>query len=228
MTFSTAGRVAGAEAELAHRHPVMAGLIARCGPCTLASGRRRGVVESHFEALASSIVYQQLAGAAAGAIWARVRALAPGGFTAEAVLALGPLGPRGAYDPLNPEPLRAAGLSWAKAASLEDLARRVVEGSLDLDRVATLADEEVVEELSAVRGIGRWTAQMFLIFRLGRLDVWPTGDLGVRRGYAVAHGLNQVPTPGATEALGEGFRPWRSVAAWYCWRAVDAGVPTDR
>ena len=217
MTFgSRAGdgaTIAAAETALAGHHPVLAALIARWGPCTLAS--RRGTAGSHLEALASAIVSQQLAGRAAAAIWARVRALDPGGFDATAVVGLGPAA------------LRAAGLSAAKAASLSDLAQRVVSGRLDLDELAGLADEEVIDRLTEVRGIGRWTAQMFLMFRLQRLDVWPSGDLGVRRGYAVVHGLAAAPSAKDLEGLGEPFRPWRSVAAWYCWRAVDNVTPLD-
>jgi len=121
--------------------------------------------------------------------------------------------------------LRSAGLSGSKARSLADLSARVAGGELRLDRLSRLADDRVVGELSQVRGIGRWTAEMFLIFQLGRLDVWPTGDLGVRKGFAVAWAEPTIPTPKELEGRGEGFRPWRSVAAWYCWRAVDTSVP---
>ena len=216
MNFAGAA-IAAAESHLAGRDPVLAGLVARYGPCTLVSRRRP--TGGHFEALASSIAYQQLAGRAAEVIWGRVRALVPGDFTAPQVVAL------------EPGALRSAGLSEAKARSVADLAARVTSGALDLDHVASLDDEEVVAQLSQVRGIGRWTAQMFLLFRLGRLDVWPTGDLGVRRGYALAYGLDAPPPAAAMEGLGEPFRPWRSVVAWYCWRAADLGVsdlPTGR
>ncbi len=203
--------MAAIEAELVRRAPGLAELVERCGPCTLTS--RRGPVTDHFESLASAIVHQQLAGRAAAAIWARVRALAPDGFAAEHVVGL------------EPAALRAAGLSGAKAAAMADLAGWVADGSLDLAEVARLDDEEVVARLSQVRGIGRWTAQMFLIFTLGRVDVWPTGDLGVRRGYAVVHGLDETPSPADLEAMGDAFRPWRSVLAWYCWRALDPVPP---
>lgn len=202
--------MAAIEAELVLQTPALAALVAHHGPCALTS--RRGPVAEHFESLASSIVYQQLAGKAAAAIWARVRALAPDGFAPEHLLAL------------NPQDLRGAGLSGAKTAAIADLARRVADGSLDLDEIERLHDEEAVARLSQVRGIGPWTAQMFLIFSLGRLDVWPTGDLGVRKGYAVIHGLAGAPTPTELSTLGEAYRPWRSVLAWYCWRALD-GVP---
>ena len=97
----------------------------------------------------------------------------------------------------------------------------MVAGDVELDRVSRLSDDEIVRELTLVRGIGRWTAEMFLMFQLGRLDVWPVDDLGVRKGYARIYGLDEAPTPKVLEALGDRFRPYRSVAAWYCWRAAD-------
>jgi DNA-3-methyladenine glycosylase II len=202
--------VVGAEAELAARDPVVAGLVGRWGPCPL---RPRFGGRGHFEALARSIVYQQLAGRAAEAIWLRVRALVPGRFDAAGLAAV----PEGL--------LRSAGLSGAKTRSLSDLAARVHDGDVRLDRVGRLDDEAVVTELSRVRGIGRWTAEMFLMFQLGRLDVWPTGDLGVRKGFAAAWGEAVVPSPLELAARGEPFRPWRSVVAWYCWQAVRTAVP---
>jgi 3-methyladenine DNA glycosylase/8-oxoguanine DNA glycosylase len=210
--------VALAEAELAGHDPVLARLIAEHGPCPIGSDRRR---RPHFEDLARSIAYQQLAGRAAAAIWGRVRALVPGPFTAPAVLAVGE------------EALRGAGLSGAKAAAVLDLAARVAGGDLKLASIARRPDDVVVAELSQVRGIGRWTAEMFLLFQLGRLDVWPTTDLGVRAGYAAAWGLPALPSPAELAAAGERFRPFRSVVAWYCWRAVEAGrrggvSPTDQ
>ena len=123
---------------------------------------------------------------------------------------------------LSPEALRAVGLSANKAASLRDLATKALDGTVILAprRLARVSDEEVIARLSTVRGIGTWTAEMFLIFQLRRLDVWPTGDLGVRRGYGLAW---KVPMPSARELepLGEPFRPYRSVVAWYCWRAAE-------
>ncbi len=117
--------------------------------------------------------------------------------------------------------LRAAGLSANKAASIRDLAEKVLAGDVELDRVARLSDDRIVEELTLVRGIGRWTAEMFLMFQLGRLDVWPVDDLGVRKGYGVIFGLASAPTARELQPLGESLRPYRSVAAWYCWRAAD-------
>src|SRR5262249_54022229 len=123
---------------------------------------------------------------------------------------------------LSAETLRAVGLSANKAASLRDLASKVLDGTVVLDSrgLARESDEEVITRLSTVRGIGRWSAQMFLMFQLRRPDVWPTGDLGVRRGYGLAWGV-PMPTPRELESLGEPFRPYRSVVAWYCWRASE-------
>ncbi len=173
----------------------------------------RPKVDDRFENLAESIAYQQLAGRAAATIWGRFRALfPPGALEPEAVLAAAP------------EDLRAAGLSGAKAAAIVDLARHVADGRLELDRVGRMPDDQATDELVQVRGIGPWTADMFLIFALGRLDVWPTGDYGVRAGYGIAYGLVEPPTPAQLEARGEPFRPYRSVAAWYCWRALESAA----
>jgi DNA-3-methyladenine glycosylase II len=190
---------------LAERDPVIADLLARVGP-----PRLRAPLESHFAALLRSVLYQQLAGAAAAAIHGRLCDALGGTITPEAFLALGE------------ETLRQVGLSRNKAASLTDLAAKVLDGTVVLDtrRIARESDEEVIARLSAVRGIGRWTAQMFLIFQLRRLDVWPAGDLGVRRGYGLGWGP-AMPTERALEPLGEPFRPYRSIAAWYCWRACE-------
>ena len=115
-------------------------------------------------------------------------------------------------------------MSGAKTASVLDLAQRVAEGSLDLDHIGRRPDAEVLAQLTAVRGIGPWTAEMFLIFDLHRLDVWPVGDLGVRKGFAAAYGLPGLPAPNELVALGEPLRPYRSLAAWYCWRAAETVV----
>jgi DNA-3-methyladenine glycosylase II len=197
--------LAAAARRLSGRDRVVAGLVDAYGLPRLA--RPGG---THFAALVESIVFQQLAGAAASAIHGRlVRALG-GDVTPEAVLAL------------DPDELRGAGLSGNKAASLADLAAKVLDGTVVLDprRLARESDDEVVTRLSTVRGIGRWTAEMFLMFQLRRLDVWPTGDLGVRRGFGVAFGL-PMPSARDLEPLGDPFRPYRSVVAWYCWRAAE-------
>ena len=162
-----------------------------------------------FNSLARAIVFQQLAGAAARAIHGRFAALFDGQPTAAAVR----------DTPL--EQLRSVGLSGAKAASIADLALKSTDGTVPLERLDELPDDEIVQRLVAVRGIGRWTAEMFLIFQLGRPDVWPVDDYGVRKGFGAIHHLETPPTPKALDALGEIYRPYRSVAAWYCWRAVD-------
>ena len=203
------GGVARAEDELARRDPVMAALVARAGPCALGVARSG----SSFEALARSVCYQQLAGRAAAVIHGRFCALFDGPPSPEAVLAL----PEGA--------LRGVGLSGSKAASIADLAAKVADGTVRLGACDELPDDEVVRELVAVRGVGRWTAEMFLMFKLGRLDVWPVDDYGVRKGYAAAYGLDALPTPRALAALGDAFRPRRTVAAWYCWRAAEVAAP---
>ena len=148
-------------------------------------------------------------GPAARTIHGRFEALFDGDPTPEKVLAAPVVA------------LRGAGLSAAKAASIRDLAEHVLAGTVVLDRVGRRSDAQIVEQLTLVRGIGRWTAEMFLMFQLGRLDVWPVDDLGVRKGYARLHDLAEPPTARALDPLGEVFRPHRSVAAWYCWRAVD-------
>ena len=211
---SLAAAVAAATEELAGRDPVIARMVAAAGPCEL--GGRREL--SHFGSLCRSISFQQLAGKAAATIFGRFVAVATGGSTAidltpEGVLAC------------SEEDKRAAGLSAAKTRSIRALAERAASGELPLDDVHAVGDEELIERLSAVPGIGRWTAEMFLMFQLGRLDVWPVGDLGVRKGYATAWGLADLPTPKELDAYGDTFRPYRSVAAWYCWRAVDPVVP---
>ncbi len=190
--------------------PVMAELAAEHGLPKL-SGRRTG--DSRFEQLAEAICYQQLAGKAAEAIWGRTRAIVDGPFTPEAVLAAG-------YDAL-----RAAGSSGSKAVSTLDLAAKVASGEVRLERIGRLSDEEVVEELVQVKGIGPWTAEMFLIFTLRRLDVWPIGDYGVRVGYARAYGLAETPTAKELMPLGDRFRPYRTVATWYCWRVAGTKPP---
>jgi len=212
---SSSGRRRGhaeVSVHLAGRDPVLAGLVAEHGPMRL--GRRLPVAD-RFEALAREIAYQQLAGRAAAAIWGRVRATVDGPFVPRTVRAL------------PPERLRAAGLSGAKVAAVLDLAHKVDEGSIRLDRVGRLPDDEVVAELTRARGIGPWTAHMFLLFVLQRLDVWPTGDLGVRVGFARAWGLAEVPSARELEARGDAYRPYRSVVAWYCWRAADTAPPTS-
>jgi DNA-3-methyladenine glycosylase II len=162
-----------------------------------------------FGALVRSIMYQQLAGAAATAILGRFMKLFAEGLDAAAVLAL----PAGA--------MRAAGVSGPKEAAITDLARKVADGTVPLEDVDSLSDDELKARLVQVRGIGPWTAEMFLIFQLRRLDVWPIDDYGVRKGWTLIHRKREVIKPRALMAEGERFRPYRTIAAWYCWRAVE-------
>jgi DNA-3-methyladenine glycosylase II len=165
---------------------------------------------SPFEALVQAIVYQQLAGAAARAIHGRLIAALHGDVEPEAMVVL------------SDETLRSVGLSSAKVRSLRDLADKTLDGTVVLSprSLARQSDDEVIARLSSVRGIGPWTAQMFLIFQLRRLDVWPVADLGVRTGYGLAW---KVRTPSARELepLGTPYRPYRTVLTWYCWRAAE-------
>jgi DNA-3-methyladenine glycosylase II len=200
-------RVSYAEAAriLATRDPVLAELIDQAGPIRI--GRSK---TPPFPALVEAIVYQQLAGAAARAIHGRLVAALGGRVEPEPLLGL------------SDETLRTVGLSGAKVRSLRDLATKVLDGTVDLEprRLSRQSDAEVIARLSTVRGIGPWTAEMFLMFQLRRLDVWPVGDLGVRQGYGLAW---KIPTPTARELepLGDPFRPYRTVLAWYCWRAAE-------
>lgn len=211
MTVAEArAAIAKAERALARKHPAWRSIIKQHGPCPIGTSSKR---DPHFETLTRAIVYQQLAGAAASTIWGRVRALVDGTFTAEAIANL------------SDEALRGAGLSNNKLLSVLDLSAHVLDGRLRLAKVAKLEDEEVIAELILVRGIGRWTAEMFLMSQLGRLDVWPVGDLGVRNGYGRLHQLAEMPTVAELEAFGDPLRPYRSVAAWYCWRATETIDP---
>ena len=175
-------------------------------------GLRPRHTSSLFAALTRAIVYQQLSGQAAATILSRVVALfAPRRFpTPDDFLAV------------SPEQLRAAGLSAAKTAAVRDLAAKTLDGTVpSMARVRRMSDEEIVEHLTQVRGIGRWTVEMLLIFTLGRPDVLPLADLGVRKGYALTFRTRGLPEPDAMERRGERWRPYRSVASWYLWRALE-------
>jgi DNA-3-methyladenine glycosylase II len=189
---------------LAERDPVLARLTGELGLPSLPRP-----TETHFATLVRSIVYQQLAGAAAGAIHGRLILALEGEVTPERMLTL------------TPETLRAVGLSGRKAATLLDLAGKIRDGTVSLDprTLARESNDEIVARLTTVSGIGKWSAEIFLIFQLGRLDVWPTGDLAVRKGYALAWGI-PTPTPKQLDRLGEPYRPYRTVLAWYSWRAA--------
>ena len=172
-----------------------------------------------FDALAESIAYQQLSGKAAATIWARVRALYPKKKYLDPKLVLA-----------TPDrKLRAAGLSRSKVTALKDLAAKTIDGTVPTARaLAKMTDEEIIERLVSVRGIGRWTAEMLLLFDLGRPDVWPAADYGVQKGLAKTFGKRKLPTPKQMIKLGKKFQPYRSVAAWYFWRALDKPEVANR
>ena len=188
--------------------PRMAALIARSRRYEITPA----VSVRPFDALAESIAYQQLNGKAAASIWNRVRALYP---------------KRKRLDPAKvlatpDETLRAAGLSRAKIAAIKDLAAKTLDGTVPSSRaLLRMSDDEIVTRLTTVRGIGRWTVEMLLLFDLGRPDVWPVDDYGVRKGFAKTFGKRKLPTPKQLMKHGEKWRPYRSMAAWYFWRALD-------
>jgi DNA-3-methyladenine glycosylase II len=189
-------------------HPRMAELIARSQRYNITPA----VSIQPFDALAESIAYQQLSGKAAATIFGRVRALYPKRkwLDPEKLLAT------------PDETLRAAGLSRAKTAALKDLAAKTIDGTVPSGRaLIRMTDDEIIARLTTVRGIGRWTVEMLLLFDLGRPDVWPVDDYGVRKGFAKTFGRRKLPTPKQLMNFGEKWRPYRSVAAWYFWRALD-------
>jgi DNA-3-methyladenine glycosylase II len=193
---------------LARRDPVLGAVIRKVGPCGLA---RRG---DPYRYLVRSVLYQQLAGHAARAIEGRFQRAFGGRTPAPARL-------RAAA----PETLRACGLSRQKIATMQAIAAAFDDRVLDARKLARLDDEAVVETVTVVRGVGPWTAHMLLMFSLGRPDVLPVGDYGVRKGAMALYGLRDLPRPAELEALAAPWRPWRSIASWYLWRALDAGTP---
>jgi DNA-3-methyladenine glycosylase II len=190
--------------DVASRDPVLARLVARVGYIR----HRPRDPDGPFAALVRAIVFQQLAGRAAQAIYGRLRATVGETLTPETLNAT------------SDAALRAAGLSANKLASLRDLSNKVLDGMVVLTRTSRRSDEELVAALVRVRGIGRWTAEMYLMFQLRRLDVWPVDDLGVRQGYGLAWNLDPTPSVKQLEPLGDPFRPYRSIVARYCWAAV--------
>ncbi len=199
-------RHAAALAHLRDADPVLGAWIDRAGPCALRA-RRDG---EHFDHIARAIVYQQLSGKAAATIHARLLALFGGRHPTPRQLMRA-----------DATRLRAAGLSGRKVEYLKDLARRAASRSLPFETLHKLPDDEVVAALTSVRGIGEWTAQMFLMFRLGRPDVLPTLDLGVRKGVQLLYGLRTLPSPDRVERIGARWAPHRTIASWYLWRRVD-------
>lgn len=197
-----------ATAHLAARDKRLAWLIERWAPRRMELAH----TQSLFHALCEAIVYQQLSGKAAATIFGRVRAIhAPKRFPTPADLAATPA-----------MRLRAAGLSNAKTAAVHDLARRTAARELPtLAQARRLSDDELVERLTVVRGIGPWTVHMLLIFRLGRPDVLPVADYGVRKGFALTYRKKELPSPAELTEHAERWRPYRSIASWYMWRALD-------
>jgi 3-methyladenine DNA glycosylase/8-oxoguanine DNA glycosylase len=187
---------------------VLARLIKRAGPCTLKPKGRR----SPFEALVRAVTYQQLNGTAASTILKRVIALYPGRrFPAPEDLLATP-----------DERLRGAGLSRAKTAAVKDIAAKTIAGIVPgACAIAKLSDAEILERLTTVRGVGPWTVEMLLMFTLGRMDVLPVTDYGVRKGFALTYGRRDLPSPKALLEYGERWRPHRTTAAWYLWRSLE-------
>jgi len=200
----TAGDYERARRLLARRDPVIAALIRRHGPCGLAKAQH----EDTFTALVHAIVSQQLSTKAAATIARRFDALFDGPPTPAAVALV------------DDAQLRAVGLSSQKVRYIRDLCARISDGSLPLDRVNELADEDVILSLTRVKGIGRWTAEMFLMFRLHRPDVLPMDDLGILKAVQRAYGLRKLPRPERLTKIGEPWRPYRSVACWYLWASL--------
>lgn len=194
--------------EIAVRHlkacdPVLGDIITRVGPCGMTYR------EPVFDTLVRSIVYQQLSGKVAKVIYDRLAATAPEGLTPASILKL------------RPSRMRKLGLSAAKTEYIRDLARRTRAGEIDFAILAAAPDENVIEILTQVKGIGVWTVQMFLIFALRRPDVLPTGDLGIRKAMQIAYKLPELPKPAEMERFGASWRPYCSVATWYLWRSLD-------
>ncbi len=201
-------RLKAAVAALSAQDPKMAVAIERVGPCTMIP-RAEG---THFDHLTRAIVFQQLSGGAASTIYRRFneRIGSDGNAPTPAQIL--------ASDEAT---LRACGLSTAKTRAIRDLAQHVEEARLPLDVIDTMDDEAVIDALIAVRGVGRWTAQMFLMFRLGRPDVLPVLDLGVRKGAQRIYRMRALPEADRLEKVARNWRPWASVASWYCWRVLD-------
>src|SRR5262245_33957974 len=195
---------ARARRALMRRDPRLAEVIKRVGRCGLSDTRTR----DPFNALVRAIMWQQLSGKAAETIYGRVVALAGG---------IEQLSPARMLE-LEADALRAAGVSRPKISYLRDLAERVQDGRLDLHALEHLPDEEVVIAITAVKGMGRWSAEMFLMFRLNRPDIFPVGDLGIVKGVQTLFGMKRRPAPRTMIRLAEPWRPYRSVAAWYLWR----------
>jgi DNA-3-methyladenine glycosylase II len=199
---------AAAERHLKRRDSALAAVIRLVGPCGYSLQRDR------FGMLVRSIVFQQISGAAARTILGRLTNVLPGKKVAPEGLAA-----------LTPEEFRLAGISKQKASYLQSLAALSLSGDLKLARIGKYADEEIIAQLTQVKGIGVWTAQMFLMFSLGRPDVLPWDDLGIRQAIRKLYGLAEMPTRAESERIAEPWRPYASVASWYCWRSLEVKTP---
>ena len=203
----TPDELARARRTLMRRDPVLRAIITKYGACGIAGGREADI----FCGLVEAIVSQQLSTKAAATIYGRLEALMPdaGAPTPHAVWSL------------SDAQLRGVGLSRQKSSYLRDLSQRVIDGSLQTPLLATMDDDEVVAQLTQIKGIGRWTADMILIFRLARPDILPVGDLGIVKAVQRAYGLRKTPTPERLLKIGERWRPYRSMASWYLWRSLE-------
>lgn len=204
-----------AVSHLRRADPVMAGIIERVGPCRF----RVSDGGTHFDAITRSIVYQQLSGSAAATIYSRLMALYDGAAPEPALLLA-----------MSDDILRGAGLSRQKISYLRDLAERVQSGEVPLETIHELDDDAVIDALTRIKGVGRWTAQMFLMFRLGRPDVLPELDLGVRKAIQVAYRTRGLPTTERVHRIGKCWAPYRTIASWYLWASIDMkdSLPVQR
>lgn len=196
---------------LSRRDPKLASLIRTVGPCTLEPGRQ----PDHLTALVRTIVFQQLSGKAAATIFGRLVALIPeGSATSEP----------SSWLAISDDQMRAAGVSRPKISYVRDLCERSRQGSLPLHRIDQMGDDELTQALTQVKGLGRWSAHMILMFHLGRPDVWPIDDLGIRKALMRMDGLPDLPGPKQISDRADAWRPWRSVASWYLWRSLDVDM----
>lgn len=206
MALTTQEEMRAHVRKLAKIDPAFKPIIKVSPLCTINAKRP---IRTHYETLVTSIISQQLAIKAADTIRDRVKTLAGGEITAPAIAELAP------------EELRAAGVSGAKVRAISELTDATLSGEIEFKKFGRMSNEAISEELTAIWGIGRWTVEMFLIFHLGRLDLWPVGDLAVRRGWEKIHKLPDYIEPKVLDTIGEKFAGFQSVVAWYCWRATE-------
>ncbi|HSX18472.1 MAG TPA: DNA-3-methyladenine glycosylase [Candidatus Saccharimonadales bacterium] len=204
--MASARELAKAEVYLARKDKHLAPIIKKYGPCSLETHK------NYYGRLVRSIVGQQLSVKAAASIWQRVLALFDGELPSPEKLLKA-----------DPEKLRACGISYPKIGYMKDLAQHIIDGRLDLEHISNMPNDQLIEQLTAVKGIGEWSAHMFMIFTLGRLDVLPVGDLGIRKAMMRLYGLPEMPDPAMciTIANKHGWHPYESVAAWYLWQSLD-------